>query len=355
MASLLEQFQLRDLVFPNRVGVSPMCQYVGVNGFPTEWHQVHLGSRAAGRNGLVMTEATAVSPEGRITHGCLGIWDDQHAERLGILAQFITSQGSVAGIQIGHAGRKASTSPPFAGGRPLSMGEGGWEVIGPSATPFSSDSPTPIAMDQDVINRVIRDFVASAVRAWEVGFRVIEIHAAHGYLIHSFLSPLSNLRDDDYGGDFSGRTRFLLRAVDEIRAALPDRAVLFVRLSATDWTEGGWTADDSVEVSRLLGDRGVDLIDCSSGGVIPGVQIPSAPGYQVPLAARVRREAGIATAAVGLITEPAQADAIVRSGDADLVLFGRESLRDPNFPLRAARELGSEAGTRAPQPYERAW
>jgi 2,4-dienoyl-CoA reductase-like NADH-dependent reductase (Old Yellow Enzyme family) len=355
VASLLEPFRLRDLTFPNRIGVSPMCQYIGVDGFPTEWHLVHLGSRAAGRNGLVMTEATAVSPEGRISHGCLGIWDDEHAERLGRIAAFITSEGAVPGIQIGHAGRKASTSPPFAGGRPLGMDEGGWQVTGPSATPFSPDSPTPIAMDQEAIDLVVRDFVSAAVRAWEAGFSVVEIHAAHGYLLHSFLSPLSNLRVDGYGGDFKGRTRLLLRIVEEVRAALPDRAVIFVRLSATDWTDGGWTIDDTVEVARLLGERGVDLIDCSSGGVIPGVRIPAAPGYQVPFAARVRREAGVPSAAVGLITEPGQADAIIRSGEADLVLFGRESLRDPNFPLRAARELGEQEATRAPQPYERAW
>lgn len=355
MASLLESFRLRDVTFSNRIGVSPMCQYIGVDGFPTAWHQVHLGSRAAGRNGVVIAEATAVSPEGRISPGCLGIWDDDHAERLGVIAEFIGSQGSVAGIQISHAGRKAAVHAPFAGGHPLGQEEGAWDVIGPSSSAFGPGSPTPIAMDEVVIDRVVGDFVASAVRAWNVGFRVIEIHAAHGYLIHSFLSPLSNLRDDEYGGDFRGRTRLLLRIVEDVRRALPERAVLFVRLSATDWVDGGWTVDDTVEVAQLLRERGVDLIDCSSGGVVPGVQIPTGPGYQVPFAARVRREAGIPSAAVGLITEPAQADAIVRSGEADLVFFGRESLRDPYFPLRAARELGAPETARAPQPYERAW
>jgi 2,4-dienoyl-CoA reductase-like NADH-dependent reductase (Old Yellow Enzyme family) len=355
MASLLEPLRLRGVKLPNRIGVSPMSQYMATDGYPTEWHQVHLGSRAVGRNGLVMTEAIAVAPEGRITPRCLGIWDETRADRLGVLAAFISEQGSVPGIQLAHAGRKASTAPPSAGGGPLGPEDGGWEVIGPSALPFGPEHPTPTAMDDDTIDRVVDDFAVASVRAWGAGFRVIELHAAHGYLLHSFLSPLTNHRDDGYGGDLHGRARLLLRTVERIRTAVPDEAVLFVRLSATDWVDGGWTIEDTIDVSRLLRERGVDLIDCSSGGIIPGVNIPLAPGYQVPFAERVRSGAGVPTAAVGLITEPAQADVIIRTGQADLVLVGRESLRDPYFPLRAARELGNPVLVAAPQPYERAW
>jgi 2,4-dienoyl-CoA reductase-like NADH-dependent reductase (Old Yellow Enzyme family) len=355
MGSLLEPLRLRGLTLPNRIGVSPMCQYMATDGFADEWHQVHLGSRAVGRNGLVLTEATAVAPEGRITPRCLGIWDDARAERLGAIAAFITAQGSVPGIQLAHAGRKASSAPPSAGGAPLLPEDGGWEVIGPSAIPFGPEHPTPTAMDDGTIDQVVDDFAAAAARAWDAGFRVLEVHAAHGYLLHSFLSPLSNHRTDAYGGDLLGRARMLLRTVERIRATVSDAAVLFVRLSATDWVDGGSTIEDTVEVSRLLRERGVDLIDCSSGGAVPGARIPIAPGYQVTFAARVRVEAAVPTAAVGLITQPEQADAIVRSGQADLVLLGRESLRDPYFPIRAARELGDPDRVPAPQPYERAW
>lgn len=355
MPSLFDPLMVRSLSFPNRIGVSPMCQYVAIDGFPTPWHQVHLGSRAAGRNGLIMMEATAVSREGRITPGCLGIWDDAHAERLQPIASFISGQGSVAGIQLAHAGRKASTSPPFDGGRPLGPEEGGWEVIGPTDTPFSPTSPVPVAMDAADIDQVVLDFVLAAGRAVVAGFSVIEIHAAHGYLLHSFLSPLVNHRTDTHGGDLQGRARPLLRIADGIRASVPESVVLFVRISATDWTEGGWTIEDSIELAQLLRDRGVDLVDCSSGGIIPGVSIPTGPGYQVEFAARIRREAEISTAAVGLITEPEQAEHIVRSGAADMVLFGRESLRDPYFPLRAARELDHVIDLTIPRSYGRAW
>lgn len=342
-ASLFAPLTVRGVTFRNRIGVSPMCQYSAHDGMPNEWHLVHLGSRAVGGAGLVMTEATAVSPEGRISPWDLGIWTDAHAEALGPIVRFIHEQGAVAGIQLAHAGRKASVAAPWMGGRSLGVDEGGWRPLeAPSALAFSDRTPVPEALDEAGIARVVADFRAAAVRARSAGFRVLEIHGAHGYLLHEFLSPLSNQRTDAYGGALANRARLLIEVVDAVRREWPDSLALFVRLSATDWVAGGWDVDQSVALARMLAERGVDLVDCSSGGTVPGASIPVAPGYQVPFAERIRREGGIPVAAVGLITEPAQADAIVREGRSDLVLLARELLRDPHWPLRAARELGVE-------------
>ena len=341
---LFTPLALRGVTFRNRVGVSPMCQYSATDGMADDWHVVHLGSRAVGGAGLVIAEATAVTPEGRISPGDLGIWSDAHAEALARCAHFIERQGAVAGIQLAHAGRKASTAAPWTGQRYLEPEAGGWRpILAPSAVPFSSSSPTPEALDEAGIGRVVDAFREGARRAREAGFRVVEIHAAHGYLLHQFLSPLSNQRTDEYGGSFEGRARLVRRVVAEVRRVWPEDLPLFVRISATDWAPGGWDAEQSVELARVLRGDGVDLVDCSTGGLVPGVQIPVGPGYQVEFAERVRREAGVATAAVGLITEAAQADAVIREGRADLVLLARQLLRDPYWPLRAARQLGAEA------------
>ena len=350
---LFAPLTLRDVTFRNRVGVSPMCQYSSTDGFADDWHLVHLGGFAVGGAGLVMTEATAVTADGRISPSDLGIWDDAHVPMLRRIVNFVHEHGAVAGIQLAHAGRKASTAPPWEGGQPVPPERGGWRPVwGPSAVPFDDGWPTPEALDAGGLREIVAAFVAATGRALAAGFRVIELHAAHGYLLDEFLSPLANRRTDGYGGDFAKRTRLLLEVVDAVRTAWPAGRALFVRLSATDWVPGGWTVDDSAELASVLRGRGVDLVDCSSGGMVPGVRIPVGPGYQLTLAEQVRRRSGLPTAAVGLITEPAQADQIVRTGQADLVLLAREMLRDPHFALRAAAALGAEGSW--PSQYLRA-
>jgi 2,4-dienoyl-CoA reductase-like NADH-dependent reductase (Old Yellow Enzyme family) len=337
-ANLLSPLPIRGVTLRNRIVMSPMCQYSAEEGLCTDWHLVHLGSRAVGGVALVMVEATAVTRDGRISPADLGVWSDEHVEPLARIARFVHSQGAVAGIQLAHAGRKASTAPPWQGGRPLL--EGGWSVVGPSPIPFVEGGPVPIPLDEAGIDQVVAAFETAARRALTAGFRVIEIHAAHGYLLHEFLSPLSNHRQDRYGGSLENRMRLLLRVTERVRGVMPGELPLFVRISATDWAEGGWDIEQSVELAKRLKERGVDLIDVSSGGTLPKVSIPVGPGYQVPFARRIRDEAGILTAAVGLITEPRQADEILRNGDADLVFLARELLRDPYWVFRAQRELG---------------
>jgi 2,4-dienoyl-CoA reductase-like NADH-dependent reductase (Old Yellow Enzyme family) len=349
---LFSPFQLRSVEFPNRIGVTPMCQYSAQDGFANDWHLVHLGSRAQGGAGLIVVEASAVVPEGRISSGDLGIWKDAHVPELRRIVDFVHTQGARAGIQLAHAGRKASMSVPFGGERLLLPDEGGWQPVAPSAVAFSPAYAVPQALDRAGIAAVVEAFAQAARRALAAGFDFVEIHAAHGYLLHQFLSPLANQRTDAHGGSFENRTRLTLEVVDAVRAAWPERLPLFVRISATDWAEGGWNPDESVELSRLFREHGVDLVDVSSGGLVPNAEIPVGPGFQVEFASRIRREAGISTAAVGLITEPAQANAIVAQGDADLVLMGREMLRDPYWPVHAAEELEEAASW--PAQYLRA-
>jgi 2,4-dienoyl-CoA reductase-like NADH-dependent reductase (Old Yellow Enzyme family) len=340
---LFSPFQLRSVVFPNRIGVSPMCEYSSEDGFANDWHLVHLGCRAQGGAGLVMTEASAVTPEGRISINDLGIWKDDHIPRLDQIARFIHSQGARAGVQLAHAGRKGSMTAPFGGERLLTREEGRWEPLGPSPIAFSPTYAVPKALDEAEIAGIIGAFADAARRVDKAGFDVVEIHAAHGYLLHEFLSPLANQRTDAYGGSFDNRIRLLLEVTDAVRGAWPDHLPLFVRISATDWAEGGWTADESVELARRLREHGVDLVDVSSGGQVPNAKIPVGPGFQVPFAARVRNEAGIPTAAVGMITEPKQANDVIDAGEADMVLLAREMLRDPYWPLHAASALGETA------------
>lgn len=342
-SSLFSPLTLRSVTFSNRIGISPMCQYSSEDGYANDWHLVHLGARAQGGAGAVILEASAVEPEGRISIADLGIWKDEHVEGLARIVRFLHGQGVRAGIQLAHAGRKASMSAPFGGERLLSPEEGGWQTVAPSAAPFSSSTSTPQALDAAGIRRVIDAFAAAARRAEQAGFDFVEIHGAHGYLLHQFLSPLANRRTDSYGGSLENRARLTLEVTEAVRAAWPAQLPLFVRLSATDWAEGGWTADETVELAKLLKARGVDMIDVSTGGLIPNAKIPVAPGFQVPFAERVRSEAGIATAAVGLITEAAQAEAIVGEGKADLVLVARASLHDAYWSLHVAEELGVEA------------
>jgi len=341
MPNLFAPLSIRDVTLPNRIVVSPMCQYSCANGFANDWHLVHLGSRAVGGAGLVMTEAAAVTPEGRISPQDLGMWSDDHIEFLSRITRFIHSQGSVAGIQLAHAGRKASTYRPGEGDGTVPEGSGGWtDVVAPSAIPFAANYVQPQALTLEGIQSVVAAFVAAARRAREAGFRVIEIHAAHGYLLSEFLSPLANRRTDEYGGSIENRMRLLNEVVRAVRATWPESAPLFVRISATDWEDGGWTLDDSVALAKRLKNSGVDLIDCSSGGNVPPARIPVGPGYQTPFAERIRREVNILTGAVGMITGPAQADHIIRTGQADVAIMAREFLRDPYWPLRAARDLG---------------
>ena len=340
---LFEPLTLRGITLRNRIAVSPMCQYSSVDGFANDWHLVHLGQFAVGGAALVLTEATAVTPEGRISPQDLGLWKDEHMEMLARIGQFVRAQGAVFGSQLAHAGRKASVVRPWDGGGPLGVSGGGWSPIhGPSAIPFDGGWQTPLALDDAGIAHVIGAFAAAAKRALDVGMQVLEIHGAHGYLLHEFLSPRSNTRTDRYGGAFENRVRLLREVVSAIRSVWPDDLPLLVRISSTDWVDDGWTPDDSVALARLLREDGVDLIDCSSGGNIAGAKIPTGPGYQTRFAERVRREAQIATGAVGLITSAEQAETVIRSGQADVVFLGRELLRDPHFPLRAARELGQE-------------
>jgi 2,4-dienoyl-CoA reductase-like NADH-dependent reductase (Old Yellow Enzyme family) len=340
---LLSPLTLRSLTLRNRIVMSPMCQYCAQDGFADDWHLVHLGSRAVGGAGLVMVEATAVTAEGRITPGDLGIWDDRHIEPLARIARFLQRQGAVAGIQLAHAGRKASCDVPWNGGARLKTPEaGGWTVIAPSPIPFNEGDPLPTPLDEAGIEGVIAAFESAARRALAAGFQILEIHAAHGYLMHEFLSPLSNRRDDRYGGALENRMRLLLQVAERLRRVVPEELPLFVRISATDWVEGGWDIVQSVVLARHLRDLGVDLIDVSSGGTVPKAHIPVGKGYQVPHARRIREETGILTGAVGMITEPGHASEIITGGDADLVFLGREILREPYWALKAARELEAE-------------
>jgi 2,4-dienoyl-CoA reductase-like NADH-dependent reductase (Old Yellow Enzyme family) len=340
---LFSPLQLRSVSFANRIGVSPMCQYSAQDGFANDWHFVHLGSRAQGGAGLVIMEAAAVVPEGRISPGDLGIWKDEHIPGLKRIVSFLHSQGVRAGIQLAHAGRKGSRSVPFTGERLLLPAEGGWPTVGPSALAFGPGYSQPKPLSPVGLAAIPQAFAQAAQRALAAHFDFIEIHAAHGYLLHQFLSPLSNRRTDTFGGSFRNRTRLLLEVVDAVRAGWPTHLPLFVRISATDWVEEGWTIDESVELSCLFREHGVDLVDVSSGGLHPSAQIPVGPGFQVRFAGRIKREAGLPTAAVGLISDAAQANAIVAQGEADLVLLGREFLRDPYWPLHAAAALGESA------------
>jgi 2,4-dienoyl-CoA reductase-like NADH-dependent reductase (Old Yellow Enzyme family) len=343
MPHLFDELKLRGVTLPNRIGVSPMCQYSCVDGFADDWHFAHLSARAVGGAGLVFTEAAAVTPEGRISPQDLGVWSEKHFEPLERIARFIASQGAVAGIQLAHAGRKGGVYRPWSGHGAVPEAEGGWRPPGPSALAFADAFWTPSELSVAGIAELRQAFATAASRSHAAGFRVIELHAAHGYLMHQFLSPLSNRRDDSYGGAFANRTRFLRECVAATREAVPDSCALFVRVSATDWTAGGWDLEQSIALARELKELGVDVVDCSSGGNVEKAAIPVGPGYQVPFAARVRAEAGIATAAVGMITAPAQADQITRNGEADIVLLARELLRDPYWPLHAAGALGHAA------------
>ena len=352
MNRLFQPLALRGLTLPNRIAVSPMCQYQAVDGLAQDWHFVHLGGLAQGGAGLVLTEATAVVPEGRISPDDLGLWNDAQAEALGRIVRFIAAQGAVPGIQLAHAGRKASNPAPWKGSGSLPATQGGWTPVAPSALPFDAGWTVPTALDAVGLADVIQAFVDAAHRALAAGFQVVEVHAAHGYLLHQFLSPLTNRREDTYGGSFEGRTRLLREVVAAVRDVWPGRLPLFVRLSATDWVEGGWNLEQSVALAKALSDLGVDLVDCSSGGLVPRAEIPLGPGDQVPFAARIRAEAGLATGAVGLITDPEQAEAILAQDSADLVLLGRELLRDPRWPLHAAQALKAEVPW--PASYARA-
>ena len=340
MIHLFDPLAIRDITFANRVFVSPMCQYSSTDGYANDWHFVHLGSRAVGGAGLVFTEATAVLPEGRISPQDLGIWMDDHIEPLARIVRFVHGQGSVAGMQLAHAGRKASTYRPWSGHGTIPESNGGWNnVVAPSALAFADQYPMPQALSIDGIKNIVSAFANAARRACEAGFDVIEIHAAHGYLIHEFLSPLSNHRTDVYGDSFENRTRILREIVTAVRGTWPERAPLFVRISASDWVDGGWDIQQSVELARRLKELGADLIDCSSGGNVPHAKIPVGPGYQTHFAEQIRREADILTGTVGMITSPVQAEHIIATGQADAVIIARELLRDPYWPLRAAREL----------------
>jgi 2,4-dienoyl-CoA reductase-like NADH-dependent reductase (Old Yellow Enzyme family) len=352
MSKLFSPLTIKGVTFKNRIVVSPMCEYSSDDGFANDWHLVHLGSRAIGGAALIIQEATAVSAEGRISPGDMGLWKDEHIEKVSSIVSFIHQHGSVAGIQLAHAGRKASHDLPWKGGKQIKIKEGGWKTFAPSAIAFKEDEEAPEALTIEGIQKVINDFKAAAQRALKVGYKVIEIHAAHGYLINEFLSPLSNYRKDEYGGSFENRIRLLLEIAAAIKNIWPDDLPLFIRISATDWAEGGWTDDESVQLAAILKTKGVDLIDCSSGGLAYNVKIPAGPGYQVPFAEKIKKQTGILTGAVGLITNAKQAEEILLNDRADLILLARESLRDPYFPLHAAKELGDDIAW--PKQYERA-
>jgi 2,4-dienoyl-CoA reductase-like NADH-dependent reductase (Old Yellow Enzyme family) len=351
--NLFSPLTIRGITLRNRVAVSSMCEYSSDDGFSSDWHLVHLGCRAVGGAGLVMTEATAVTAQGRITPGDLGIYKDEHIANLARIVAFIKRHGAVPGMQLAHAGRKGSCRLPWEGGAPLPRDEGAWRTVAPSPLPFNPTDPVPAELSPPEIHAIVEAFATAARRALAAGFEVIELHGAHGYLMHEFESPLANHRTDEYGGSFENRIRFPLEVARAVRAAWPERLPLFVRISATDWKEGGWTLDDSVALAARLKGEGVDLIDCSSGGTAPDAKVPFGPAYQTPFAERIRRETGIRTGAVGLITEAHQADEIIRSGRADLVLMAREFLRDPYWPLHAARTLGADLAP--PVQYSRAF
>lgn len=352
MSKLFSVLKLREVEFKNRVFVSPMCQYSSEDGMPNDWHLVHLGSRAVGGAGLVMVEATGVSPVGRISPGDSGIWSDAHAEAFKPISAFIKSQGAVPGIQLAHAGRKASTDVPWRGGKFLREAEGGWLTLAPSPIPFKADETPPREMSSGDIEEVVAQFADATRRSLAAGFEVVEIHMAHGYLLHEFLSPLSNQRTDEYGGSLEARAQFPLMVANAVREAFPAHLPIFARISATDWVEGGWDLPQSIQLARWLKAAGIDLVDCSSGGVVPRVRIPVAPGYQTSFAASIRKEAGIATGAVGLITEPQQAEQIIAAGEADAVFLARAMLRDPYWALHAAKVL--QVDVTYPPQYERA-
>lgn len=349
---LLSPITIKNVTLKNRITISPMCQYSSVDGFANDWHLVHYGSRAVGGAALIIQEATAVSPEGRISPGDLGLYQDEHIERLKGITSFVRQHGAVAGVQLAHAGRKASCAVPLNGGKQLKKEEGGWTTVAPSAIPFNPEEEAPQALDLTGIQKVVDDFKKASERALTAGFQVVEIHAAHGYLIHQFLSPLSNQRNDAYGGSFENRIRLLLEIVNSVKSVWPEDLPLFVRISATDWVDGGWNVDEAVKLAAILKELGVDLIDCSSGGMVPHAKIPVAPGYQVAFAERIKNEAGILTGAVGLITEVKQAEDILANNRADLILIARASLRDPHFALHAARIL--EDDITWPVQYSRA-
>jgi 2,4-dienoyl-CoA reductase-like NADH-dependent reductase (Old Yellow Enzyme family) len=356
MPHLFEPLTIKSITLRNRIGVSPMCQYSSDDGVASDWHLVHLGSRAVGGAGLIIAEATAVSADGRITPGDAGIWADKHVEPLARVNRFVKQHGAVPGIQIAHAGRKAGAARPWDGGAHLGAEAGGWTTVAPSAVAFGGELtkvPHPLSVVE--IKQVQANFVAAARRSLAAGYEWLELHSAHGYLSHEFLSPLSNQRTDTYGGGFDNRIRFLVETTRAVRAVWPERLPFTVRLSCSDWVTGGWDIEQSVELSRRLKAEGIDLVDCSSGGAVPDAKIPAGPGFQVPFAERIRREAGIATAAVGFITEPKQADAIIHAGQADLVLLAREELRDAYWPVHAARVLGRRAAVPPPRQYARAW
>lgn len=338
---IFKKYTIRGIEFRNRLWVSPMCMYSSEDGMPTDWHFAHLGSRAVGGAGLLMLEATAVVPEGRISPADAGIWSDAHRDAYQRITQFIKKQGAVAGIQLAHAGRKASTFEPWNGGKMVSENDGGWQTVAPSAIAFADDYPMPRAMTLEEIEQAVESFAVAAQRAVAAGFEVIEIHAAHGYLLHQFLSPLSNRRSDKYGGSLANRMRFLLETVEKVRATVPENLPVFVRISATEWVDGGFDQEQAVALCKELKARSIDLIDVSTGGNVLHATIPLRPGYQVPFAAAIRKQVGIATSAVGLITEAEQAEQILQNGDADAIMMGREFLRDPYFPFTAAKALSA--------------
>ncbi len=351
-SKLFSPLSLKSITLKNRIAISPMCQYSAIDGFANDWHLVHLGSRAIGGAGLIIQEATSVSPEGRISPEDLGLWKDEQIEKLQQINSFIVSQNSVPGIQLAHAGRKASAASPWNGGRKVAIEQGGWNTVAPSAVAYHENEEVPLALDKTGIQKVITDFKSATKRAVKAGFQVMEIHAAHGYLMHQFLSPLSNFRTDEYGGSFENRIRLTLEVLEAVQSEWPENLPLLVRISASDWAAGGWDLEESIQLSKILKEKGVDLIDVSSGGAVSHQQIPLGPNYQVAFAESIKKEAGIPTGAVGLITEAAQASEIIASGKADLVLFARESLRNPNLGLTFADDL--EAEITWPKQYERA-
>ncbi|MDP9466901.1 MAG: NADH:flavin oxidoreductase/NADH oxidase [Actinomycetota bacterium] len=351
MSLLLSPYTLRGVTARNRIWVAPMCQYSAVDGMPGDWHLVHLGARAVGGAGVVFTEATAVSPEGRISPQDTGIWDDEQAQGWARIVSFVQEQGALAGIQLAHAGRKGSSRRPWEGRGSVAPEDGGWVPVGPTSDAYPGLAE-PAALDEAGIAQVRADFVAATRRSLAAGFDLVEVHAAHGYLLHEFLSPLSNTRTDAYGGDLAGRMRLVLEVVEDVRAVWPQDKPLVLRISASDWVEGGWTVEDSVALAKEAAARGVDLVDCSSGGNSPDQSITPGPGYQVPFAAQVRRDAGVPTGAVGLITDPSQAEQVLAEGSADVVLLARELLRDPHWPLHAAAALGDDVPW--PVQYDRA-
>lgn len=342
MSKLFSPLSIKNITFKNRIAMSPMCQYSAKDGFANDWHLVHLGSRAAGGSGLIIMEATAVVPEGRISPGDLGLWSDEHTGYLEKITNFIHQHDSFAGIQLAHAGRKASCAAPWNGGMQLDPGNGGWQTYGPSPLAFLEGIRPPEQLDAAGIDKVVSAFRDAARRALNAGFKVIEVHAAHGYLIHEFMSPLSNHRTDEYGGSFANRIKLLCRVIESIKTVWPEENPLFVRISSTDWTEGGWTIEDSVKLAGILKEKGVDLVDCSSGGNVFHAKVPVGPGYQVPFSESIRKS-GILTGAVGMITSAEQAESILSSEKADLIFMGRQLLRDPYFPLHAAKELGDDS------------